>query len=156
MTSFNRISVWALAGAMALAARIPQPLPLAVLRPDAEKKVRERLARQLCYNDLEKFQTEVAKLGKGIDKSGAKDFIEKFIKERNLTRGESKGFFDQFNLYSDAGLTPLFDVYKKLTGKDGNPIGFGGLFFFEQDMRGQTRPSTTFFCSRSIPATIAE
>ena len=78
--------------AIAAAARLPQPLPLAVLRPDAEKKVRERLARQLCFNDLEKFRTEVAKLGKGIDKSGARDYIEKFVKDRNLTRGDQALF----------------------------------------------------------------
>lgn len=137
--------------AIALAARIPEPLPLAVLRPEAEKKVKERLARQLCYNDLEKFQTELAKLGKGVDKSGARDYLEKFVKDRGFTKGESKEFRDQFSIYGDAGLTPLLEIFNKRAGKDANPIGFGQLFFFEQDERRQNRPAATYYAPNSYP-----
>jgi hypothetical protein len=144
-------SVSPLGGAVALAARMPQPLPLAVLRPEAEKKVRDRLARQICFNDLTKFQTELANLGKGIDKSSAKDYLEKFIKERGFTRGESKEFRDTFALSNDPGLTPLVDIFKKRVGDKANLAFFGASFFNDTDFRGQQRPATTYYTPDSYP-----
>jgi hypothetical protein len=144
-------SVGPLGGAIALLARMPQPLPLAVLKPEAEKKVRDRLARQICYNDLTKFQTEMANLGKGIDKSSARDYLDKFVKERGFTRGESKEFRDTFAMSSDPGLAPLVDIFKKRVGDKANLAFFGNSFFFDSDFRGQQRSATTYYAPDSYP-----
>lgn len=144
-------SVSPLGGAIAVFARMPQPLPLAVLRPEAEKKVRDRLARQICYNDLTKFQTELANLGKGVDKSGAKDYLDKFIKDRGFTHGQSKEFRDTFTISKDPGLTPLVDIFKKRLGEQANLAFFGASFFNDTDFRGQQRPATTYYAPDSYP-----
>jgi hypothetical protein len=134
-----------------VAARTPAPLPMAVLKPEAEKKVLDRLARLLCFNDLEKFQTELAKLGKGVDKAGAKDYLDQFAKARGFNRGMSQEFKDAFAMYEDKGLAPLFERFKKVAGEKTNPIGFGNLFFNEQDFRGQSRPASSQYVPESYP-----
>ncbi|MFO0936463.1 MAG: hypothetical protein U0798_08140 [Gemmataceae bacterium] len=137
--------------ALAVAYRIPAPLPLAVLREDSEKKIRERLARQLCFNDLTKFQTEVASKGKGIDKAGARDYITNFLNERKFEHGESKAFHDQYTMFNDPGLKPLTDLYTKLAPKSQGSIFFGSMFFVEQDMRGQVRSATSMYAPSAYP-----
>ena len=134
-----------------VAARTPEPLPIAVLKPEAEKKIRDRLARLLCFNDLEKFQTELAKLGKGVDKAAAKDYLDSFVKSRGFSVGTSAEFKDTFSLYEDKGLNPLFERFKKVAGEKTNPIGFGNLFFNEQDFRGQSRPASSQYVPESYP-----
>ena len=70
----------------------------------------------LAQNRLPKV---AQKLGKGVDKSGAKDYLDQFAKARGLTRGQSQDFKDTFNLYEDKGLAPLFERFKKVADAAG-------------------------------------
>jgi hypothetical protein len=134
-----------LGGAAAMAARMPQPLPLAVLKPGTEVKLREKLATQILENDLSRFRTELAKLGKGIDKASARNFLEAFVKERGLPTGTSTEFRDQYSIDRDPGLAPVFERFKKIfpeqnqarrTWLDG--LDFFGPRFFSRGNNTQT------------------
>lgn len=132
-------SVAPLAGTILTANLMPQPLPLAVLKPGTEQKLRDQLAETIARNDLQKFRDELAKLGKSIDKGAARSYLEGFIKERALKTGASSEFRDMFAIDSDPGLSFLREKFlafaKTMRGRDAieGVDAFGPAFFGRTD-----------------------
>jgi hypothetical protein len=145
-----------LGSAAASLARMPQPLPLSVVRYDLLKKTKDDLARRLATEDLERFQAELTKLGQKKDRSEAQAYVEKFVQERGLKLGGSTEFHDQYTIDQDPGLAPLREKMERghMAMLADAPLQFGREFFFEVDPRQQREvPATTFYAPQPYPQT---
>jgi len=145
-----------------LAARIPEPLPLAVVQSELITKLQQELAYQIAHDDVQTFQRDLSKLGEkltrpGADSTAAREFAEKFIRERGLKSGATTDFHDQYSIADDPNLTPLKMKAAGPHGGSVDSIQFGRRFFFEprpgsrreEPTRGlfQPRPYPTPFLS---------
>jgi hypothetical protein len=150
-----------LGASLAAYAKLPEPLPPAVLRIDSEQKVRDRLARQICFNDMQKFGKEMSAKGKSIDKSSARDYFEKFVKERKLTTGASAEFKDQYTMSDDPGLKSIKERHVKTHGKLANIAPMGRQFFFDRETdfmgrpSGPEKPASTYYVPTVYPNNLA-
>ncbi|MBX9578963.1 MAG: hypothetical protein K2X87_01530 [Gemmataceae bacterium] len=119
-------------------AALPDPLPLAAVKPELLKGLVEAKARELALADLKKLRDEVAKLtdnGKAKDKGPAKAYIAEFVKERGLKAGASADFQSEWTIADDPGLAPLKAVIDKpgLFNPHGSlPVAFGRKFFYTE------------------------
>lgn len=136
-----------------VAARLPQPLPLAVVRPHLESEYSKGLLRLAAILDIRKFNEDLAKIGTKPEKQAeAKAFIEKFIKERGLKSGASTRFDDQYSMGDDPGLKPLKDKMSAPHRGFGAPLQFGKQFFFTtNEQTGQPSPATALFSPEPYP-----
>jgi hypothetical protein len=146
--------------AIAATARLPQPLPLDVVKPDLIAKTQAELARRLATSDLQKFETELTKLGAQKDKTEAKAYLEKFAKERGLKLGGSQAFRSEYAIGEDPGLAPLKAKLERGHGFVNTPLQFGREFFFEPDPRQPRQeamqrprfvPATSFYNPQPYP-----
>ncbi len=137
----------------AVGARLPGPLPLAVVRPQLEEEVAKGLARNVTIADLKKFSEEVAKIGDKPEKAPeVKAYVDKFVKERGLKMGGSEKFEDQYSMGDDPGLAPVKAMMPAPHGSLRQPLQFGRKFFFTIDpARRQEVPTTTLFQPESYP-----
>lgn len=133
------------------AARLPQPLPLAVVRPQLEADVAKGLAKQVTTADLKKFAEELEKLGAKPEKAEATAFAAKFAKDRGLKSGGSTRFDDQFSMGDDPGLAPLKDKLAGPHGAFGSSLQFGRRFFFADDRNGPPVATTKMFAPEPYP-----
>ena len=120
----------------AMAARIPQPLPLAVVQPELLANLQEELVFQIANQDLQRFQRELSSLGEkltrpGADNTAAREFAEKFIQERGLKSGATTEFHDQYSIGADPNLETLKEKAAGPHGGSVDNIQFGRRFFFE-------------------------
>src|SRR4029079_12921255 len=79
----------ALIAAAAVQAQATRAMPLDAVRPLLGARASEDMARTGAEGDLSKFNTELAKLGAQTDKSEARAYVEKFVKERGVQTGQS-------------------------------------------------------------------
>ena len=133
--------------AAAFAARIPGPLPLAVVQPQLVEQVRTSLAYQLAADDLREFQQELGKLGADLSKSGAdataaRGYVDKFVKDRNLATGETEAFRDQFSIGDAPALAPLKPKAAGPHGGNIDAIQFGRRFFYTTSPDGRREMAT--------------
>ncbi|MBX9582850.1 MAG: hypothetical protein K2X87_21290, partial [Gemmataceae bacterium] len=120
-------------------AALPEPLPLAAMKPELLRELAERKARDLALADLRKLRDEVAKLadnGKARDKGPARNYVAEFVKERGLKTGASADLQSEWTIGDDPGLAPLKAVLDKgagLLNPHGNlPEAFGRKFFYAE------------------------
>ncbi|MCZ2343789.1 MAG: hypothetical protein LC104_18630 [Bacteroidales bacterium] len=144
----------------ALTASIPKPLPLPIMQPVLVEKLRDELTYTLAAADLEKFQTELTKLGEKLtkpssDPTAAREFVEKFVKERGLKTGSSTEFHDQFSMGEDPGLAHLKQKAAGPHGGTVDTIQFGRRFFYEPDRRtGRDVPTKGLFLPQAYPSPV--
>lgn len=142
---------------LAAGAALPPPLPLAVVRNELLERVRAEIVQKIVKADIDHFSTELMKLAAKPDKSEAKAYIEKFVKERGLKSGESTRFDSQWTIGDDPGLKPLVDKAKRGHSFADAPFQFGRSFFFTfagTDFRNQREvPTTTLFEAQPFPDT---
>jgi hypothetical protein len=130
-------------------AALPDPLPLAAVKPELLKDLAEGKARELALADLRKLRDEVAKLtdnGKAKDKGPARAYIAEFVKERGLKTGASADFQSEWTIGDDPGLAPLKAVIDKpgLFNPHGDlPVAFGRKFFYAERPSPDGRSMTT-------------
>jgi hypothetical protein len=150
---------WYIANAVAQA-KATQPPPLDAVRAKLAKEALADIARTIAASDMANFEQELAKLGGKADKSDAKAYVEKFVKERSLKTGQSHQFLDVYHIVNDPGLKPLkdkMDEARPFHAQAGyiDPASFGGPFFFERamDPRGGARmqPSTGLYKPQPYP-----
>lgn len=136
----------------AAAARMPQPLPLDVVRPELLDRTRATLARKIAQEDLDKFQQEMAKLGAKKDKAEVVAYLDGFVKARGLKLGGSQAFHDQYSIGSDPGLAPLKERMDRGHAFGNAPTRFGLEFFSEQDFRTRRMvPATSLYVPQPYP-----
>jgi hypothetical protein len=146
-----------LATAYIVGSQVPSPLPLAVVADDLKTKVAERYARQVAYDDLHDFSTKLSELGKSKDTAPARDYLEKFIKDRGLKTGASQEFRDQYSVGEDLGLKPLKDRSQSAHLGADLPNRFGQIFFgVQHPQTGQYFPFTSFYAPSPYPNQISE
>ncbi len=143
-----------LATTIVAGARMPDALPLAVVRNQLKLEVQAALTRTKAEEDVNKFQIELARLGakKDKEKSEARTYLDKFLTTRGVKSGGSKEFRDMFAIDGDEGLAPL--AVKLDRGRDPStmPLKFGQSFFFEADPSGRRAAiPLTFFNPKPFP-----
>jgi len=138
---------------------LPQPLPLAAVKPMLAKEMNELMRYKVCQTDLQNFHDEWMKLATPKDKASAEqaekeaaDYVAKFCgtqpwknkdgKEqmgRGLKVAGSTEFHDQYSMVNDPGLAPLVKLWKPTNTKEfKNPTSFSQPFFNTTDpMTGQ-------------------
>jgi hypothetical protein len=142
---------WA-ATAAAAAARLPGPLPLAVVRNELTDAVRKEVTRRAAEDDLRRFVTDMAPLGAKRDKSEARAHLDRWLSERGLTAGGSTGFRDVFSIEDDPGLKPLVEKKQRGHGAGDDQTLFGVTFFVEADpVSGRAGPAKSFYAPRTYP-----
>ncbi len=136
-----------------IAARLPKPLPLDVVRPYLESEFMKTLSKSVVTADVKKFSEELAKIGSKPEKQAeAKAFIEKFVKDRGLKSGASTRFDDQYSMGDDPGLKPLKDRLPAPHANLGAPVPFGPRFFFTTSPETrQPVPATSLFSPEPYP-----
>lgn len=144
----------------ALTASVPTPLPLKIMEPVLVEKLRDELTYTLAAADLEKFQTELTKLGEKLtkpssDATAAREFVEKFIKERGLKTGSSTEYHDQFSMGEDPGLAHLKQKAAGPHGGTVDTIQFGRRFFYQADSRtGREIATKGLFTPQAYPSPV--
>ena len=144
-----------LATTIVAGARMPDALPLAVVRNQLKVEVQAALTRNKAEEDVSKFQIELGRLGakKDKEKSEARTYLDKFLTTRGVKSGASKEFRDMFAIDKDEGLAPL--AVKLDRGRDPStmPMKFGPSFFFEADPSGARRAGLplTYFNPKPFP-----
>lgn len=143
-----------LATTIVAGARMPDALPLAVVRNQLKVEVQAALTRTKAEEDVSKFQIELAKLGakKDKEKSEARTYLDKFLTTRGIKSGASKEFRDMFSIDGDEGLAPLSARLDR--GRDPSTVAlkFGPSFFFEADPSGRRAAiPLTFFNPKPFP-----
>src|SRR5205823_2712959 len=108
---------------------IPEPLPLATVKPMLAKERSELMRYQVCQTDLQKFYDELNKISEEKDKEkatkDAQEYIAKFAGTqpwkdkdgkdqggRGLKIGSSTEFRDLYTMVDDPGLEPLVKLWK--------------------------------------------
>lgn len=135
-----------------IVAQSAQPLPLAVVADDLKVKVLDQFAREVAFNDLSEFRTKLAELGKPKDQAPARDYLEKFIKDRGLKTGASQEYRDVYTCGDDPGLKPLKDRLNTAHSGFNLPQQFGMRFFGDIDQRtGQFVPVTAPYFPIAYP-----
>jgi hypothetical protein len=146
-----------LATAYVVGSQVPAPLPLAVVADDLKAKVTERYARQVAFDDLTEFRSKMRELGKSKDTAPARDYLEKFIKDRGLKTGASQEFHDQYTAGDDPGLKPLKDRSVALHAGANVLNRFGEDFFgFRNPQTGQYLPFTALYAPFAYPGRFDE
>jgi hypothetical protein len=155
---------WYIANAV-VQAKATQPPPLDAVRTKLAKEALADIARAIAAADMANFERELAKLGAKADKSDAKAYAEKFVRERGLRHGESQQFLDVYHIVNDPGLKPLkekMDEAQRAHAQAGfvDPALFGGRFFFDvvMDPRGGRRlqPSAGLYKPKPFPEASAD
>ena len=135
---------------VAQAAATPAP-SFAGSKSELTQRVTTQMARTLALNDLQKFQTELAKRGASVDPDAAKRYAEEFIKARGLKSGQSTQPRDMFSIGDDPGLEPMAKLAAQPHG--GQNFRIGQQFFYQQDP--QTRriePTVGLYQPEPYPA----
>lgn len=135
----------ALLPTMVAQARTTEPLPLAQVRERLAAQTKVDLARTVANRDLVEFQKELTKLGAKSDKSEARTYVDKFVKERGIAAKQSKDFHGPYTMHEDETLKPLVDQLPLAAGRFNraeyiNPVAFGGQFLVGPDGRPSTVP----------------
>ncbi len=143
-----------LATTIVAGARMPDALPLAVVRNQLKVEVQAALTRTKAEEDVNKFQIELGRLGakKDKEKSEARTYLNKYLTTRGVKSGASKEFRDMFSIDSDEGLAPL--AVRLDRGRDPStvPLKFGPSLFFEADPSGRRAAiPLTFFNPKPFP-----
>ncbi len=152
----------------AVQAQATRPLPLDAVRAKLSKQALEDAGRTIAHADLNKFDEEMAKFNvtkAESDAAGqARTYLEKFVKERGLTTGQSQQFRDLYTIANDPGLKPLKDKmdeahkspFQTQVGYV-DPAQFGARFFFERDPAdfrgGRMQPATGLYKPQPYPST---
>ncbi len=142
----------ALIPTMAVQAQATEPPPLAQVRERLAAQTKLDLARTVANRDLVEFQKELTKLGTKSDKSEARNYVDKFVKERGIVAKQTQDFHSQYTMHQDEAVKPLVDQFPLAAGRFNraeyvNPVFFGGLFFVGPD----GRPSTVPYQAQSYP-----